>query len=220
MGSATNTSRQTSGVGGTERMATRVTTGAPAVIRATDAHDAELIQRVRQRDDRAFRALFDRHAPTAHALALRIVRQRQLAEDIVQETFLALWRSPEAYDERRGSVRSWLLGTLHHRAVDVVRREEAQRRRHDRALAGLDPSAPDHAEEVVLELARDSERRAVRAALETLPPEQRAVLEWMYFDGLTQREIAERERLPLGTVKSRTLLGMRRLRAALAEDEG
>jgi RNA polymerase sigma-70 factor (ECF subfamily) len=107
-----------------------------------------------------------------------------------------------------------LLGTVHHRAVDAVRREESQRRRTEAEMSA-DVAEPDFSEAVAAELDAPEERRAVRTALEELPPEQRQVIELMYFEGLSQTTIAERLSLPLGTVKSRTLLGMRRLRTAL-----
>ena len=179
------------------------------------AHDEELLLRVEGGDDRAFRELFARYAAVAHALAFRLVRQAQVAEEIVQEAFLAVWRNPERYDRTRGSVRAWLLGTVHHRAVDAVRREQAQRRRAEQA-ASLGPAVEDDPVDDVLaaiDLPRD--RRLVRRALTELPVEQRNVIRAMYFDGLSQSQIAERTGLPLGTVKSRTLLGMRRLRASL-----
>ncbi len=181
----------------------------------SEARDRDLVRRIGERDDEAFRGLFRRYAPSAHALARRIVRQPFLAEEIVQEAFLALWRNPAGYDQQRGSVKAWLMGTVHNRAVDAVRREEAQRRRAEDVVIDLEVPGGDPAERVVEELGLPEERRAVRAALDGLPPEQRAVIELMYFDGLSQSKIAERLSLPLGTVKSRTLLGMRRLRAAL-----
>jgi RNA polymerase sigma-70 factor (ECF subfamily) len=190
----------------------------PAVetLAGADAQDQELVARLRAGDEEAFRSLFDRYASTAKALALRIVRQTQLAEEIVQEVFLAVWRSPDGYDGARGSVRSWLMGMVHHRAVDAVRREEAQRRRADSVAAeARDETTADHADDVVEAIGRPEERRVVRAALEQLPAEQREVLELMYFDGLTQTQVAEKTGLPLGTVKSRTLLGMRRMRSSL-----
>jgi RNA polymerase sigma factor (sigma-70 family) len=184
----------------------------------SEARDRDLLLRVGRGDEEAFRGLFGRYAPVARALALRVVRQSQLAEEIVQEAFLALWRNPEGYDERRGSVRAWLMGMVHHRAVDAVRREEAHRRRAEDMVAGL-RDADDPTEDLVQELGRPEERRVVRRALEALPAEQRAVLEMMYFDALTQTKIAEVTGIPLGTVKSRALLGMRRLRSALEELE-
>jgi RNA polymerase sigma factor (sigma-70 family) len=184
----------------------------------SDVRDQELVTRIRGGDEEAFRGLFRRYGPTAMALARRVVRQPSIAEEIVQEAFLALWRNPTGYDQERGSVRSWLLGTVHHRAVDAVRREESQRRRVEGAVS-LEVAQPDISEEVAAELDAPEERRAVRKALEELPAEQRQVIELMYFDGLSQSTIAERLSLPLGTVKSRSLLGMRRLRAALVEME-
>jgi RNA polymerase sigma-70 factor (ECF subfamily) len=107
------------------------------------------------------------------------------------------------------------MGMVHHRAVDLVRREESHRRRTEEAIPGALEAGPDPAEQVAEELSLPDERRTVRAALEGLPAEQRQVIELMYFDGLTQSTIATKLDLPLGTVKSRTLLGMRRLRSAL-----
>lgn len=184
-------------------------------IDLVEARDRELVTRIRRRDEEAFRGLFSRYAPTAKALAMRVVRQSHLAEEIVQEAFLALWRNPDGYDEQLGSVRSWLMGMVHHRAVDLVRREEAQRRRAERSVADAVEELADHADEVVEQIDLPDERKRVRAALDELPDEQRNVLELMYFRGLSQSQIADRTGLPLGTVKSRTLLGMRRLRLAL-----
>ena len=182
-----------------------------------DARDRDLVRRVIAKDEEAFRSLFRRYAPMAKALALRIVRQTFVAEEIVQEAFLALWRNPGAFREDRGSFRAWMLSTVHHRAVDAVRREEAWRRRsreHDPdALVAEDIGAT-----VVEELDHAAMRREIRAALDQLPAEQRQVLEMMYFEAKTQSMIAEELKLPLGTVKSRTLLGMRRLRDIVVEE--
>lgn len=190
--------------------------GAPVSIDLSDARDEELVERLRKADEEAFRGLFRRYAPSALALARRVVNQPFLAEEIVQEAFLAVWRNPAGYDRQRGSVRTWLMGMVHHRAVDAVRREESQRRRAEDSR-GADVVVVDFAEQVVDQLGLPEERKAVRAALEELPAEQRQVIELMYFEGLSQSKVAARLDLPLGTVKSRTLLGMRRLRAALVE---
>jgi RNA polymerase sigma-70 factor, ECF subfamily len=179
------------------------------------ALDEELLLRVEGGDDRAFRELFARYAAVAHALAFRLVRQAQVAEEIVQEAFLAVWRNPERYDRTRGSVRAWLLGTVHHRAVDAVRREQAQRRRAEQAASLGHAVQDDPVDDVLAAIDLPRDRRLVRRALTELPVEQRNVIRAMYFDGLSQSQIAERTGLPLGTVKSRTLLGMRRLRASL-----
>jgi RNA polymerase sigma-70 factor (ECF subfamily) len=181
----------------------------------SEARDRDLMSRVEHGDEEAFRGLFRRYAPTARALAIRVVRQPNLAEEIVQEAFLALWKQPQGYDRQRGSVRSWLMGMVHHRAVDMVRREEAHRRRVEAAIPEASVPDPDPADQVAEDVDLPGERRAVRAALDLLPAEQRQVIELMYFDGLSQSAIAGRLGLPLGTVKSRTLLGMRRLRGSL-----
>lgn len=180
-----------------------------------EARDRDLIRRIGSGEEDAFRRLFRTFAPSAQALAQRIVRQPFLAEEIVQEVFLAVWRSPDGYRAERGSVKSWLLGMVHHRAVDAVRREESQRRRAEEAVPDAVGLGDDPGVTVVEELGIPEERKAVRGALEELPSEQRQVLELMYFAGMSQSQISERLALPLGTVKSRTLLGMRRMRAAL-----
>ena len=180
------------------------------------ARDRQLVRRIGGGDEEAFRSLFAAYGPSALALAARVVRQRHLAEEIVQEAFLSLWLTPELYDERRGSVKAWLMTMVHHRAVDAVRREEAQRRRSDDLVAGFREEADDPSEDIVEAVAAPAERAAVLEALASLPSEQRAVLELMYFDGLSQTQVAEKTGAPLGTVKSRALLGMRRMRSELA----
>jgi RNA polymerase sigma-70 factor (ECF subfamily) len=186
-----------------------------ATVDLGDARDRDLIRRIRSGDREAFRRLFRRYSPTALALAKRVLHQPHLAEETVQEAFLSVWRNPAGYDAERGSVRAWLMSTVHHRAVDLVRREEAQRRRAEESVALPGPPPDDPGVVVVEEIGLPQERAAVRAALEDLPDEQRQVIEMMYFEGLSQSRIAQKLELPLGTVKSRCLLGMRRLRASL-----
>ena len=179
------------------------------------ARDRQLVRRIEGGDEEAFRSLFDAYGSSAMALAARVLRQPHLAEEIVQEAFLSLWLSPGLYDERRGSVKAWLMTMVHHRAVDTVRREEAQRRRADDLVAGFREATPDPSEEIVEIVGAPAEREAVRRALDALPPEQREVLGLMYFEGLSQTQVAEETGAPLGTVKSRALLGMRRMRVEL-----
>lgn len=180
-----------------------------------DARDRDLVARIAGGDEDAFRSLFARYASTAKALAVRVVRQSNLAEEIVQEALVAVWKNPGGYDPARGSVKSWFLSMVHHRAVDAVRREESQRRRVEEVTFERTDVADDHAEIVADAIDLPETRRAVRIALQDLPEEQRSVLEMMYFDGLSQSQVAEKTGLPLGTVKSRTLLGMRKMRSAL-----
>ncbi|MGH2554491.1 MAG: RNA polymerase sigma factor [Actinomycetota bacterium] len=184
-----------------------------------EASDRDLVREVRSADEEAFRALFRRYGPLAKGLAYRVVRQRSMAEEIVQEAFLALWKDPESYREDRGTFRSWLLATVHHRAVDLVRREEAQRRRGLEQQAQTEAVEEDIADSVADSVDLAGTRRRVQAALQDIAPAQRQVLEKMYFEGKTQADVAQELGLPLGTVKSRTLLGMRRLRLLLLEEE-
>ncbi len=183
------------------------------------ARDRRLVRRIEGGDEEAFRSLFATYAPSAMALAVRVVRQTQLAEEIVQEAFLTLWRTPGIFDERRGSVKAWLMTMVHHRAVDAVRREEAQRRRSDEMVGGIREETDDPTDAVVEAVAAPAERDAVRTALRSLPDDQREVLELMYFEGLSQSQVAARTGAPLGTVKSRALLGMRRMRSMVDELE-
>jgi len=183
------------------------------------ARDRQLVRRIEGGDEEAFRSLFASYAPFAMALAVRLVRQTQLAEEIVQEAFLTLWRSPGVFDERRGSVKAWLMTMVHHRAVDVVRREASLRRRSDEMVVRIREETEDPTEAVVEAVAAPGERDAVRNALRSLPDDQREVLELMYFGGLSQSQVAEKTGAPLGTVKSRALLGMRRMRSMVVEME-
>lgn len=182
-----------------------------------EARDRDLLRRIRRGDEEAFREMFGTYAPTARALALRVLKQPFLADETVQEAFLGVWRGARGYDPGRGSVRAWLMSAVHHRAVDLVRREEAHRHRAKAALP--EPAPEDPGEQVVEAVGIPQERAAVRAALENLPAEQRAVIELMYFQGLTQSQVSQRTGMPLGTVKSRAGLAMRRMRTSLGSME-
>jgi RNA polymerase sigma factor (sigma-70 family) len=184
-----------------------------------DLRDVELHQRLVMGDRGAFEELYARYGPAAFGLALRVTGQEQLAQDVVHDSFLALWRAPEAYDPARGTFRSFFLSLAHHRAVDTVRREERLRRRSLKVNPG--PAVgEDVAEGVVQEAWLESRRAQVLTALEQLPAEQRTVLDMAYFGGYTQARIAEELGIPLGTVKTRTLAAMRKLNRLLAESEG
>ena len=167
-----------------------------------------------------FRDLYGRYASTAAGLAYRVIGDPVLAEEVVQEVFLSVWRSASAYDAARGSVRSWLLTQVHHRAVDVIRREDAERRR---SLRQPDPIPADPTEDVVEDEWLRARRADMRVALRTITDDQRQVLQLAYFDGLTHTQIAAaleqvaaKLGIPLGTVKSRTLSAMLKLREVLS----
>jgi RNA polymerase sigma factor (sigma-70 family) len=175
--------------------------------------EAELMQQVAAGEIGGLETLYDRYHAAAYALALRITSETGMAEDVVQDAFLGLWRNAGRYAELKGSVRGWLLAIVRHRAIDTLRRRRAGTALGDDADAIL-PAAlttPDPWPEVAGRL----EAEQVRRALTVLPPAQREVIELAYFDGLTQREIAARTRAPLGTVKSRMRLGLVALRAEL-----
>jgi RNA polymerase sigma-70 factor (ECF subfamily) len=188
-------------------------------VRDGDLDDLELHRRLSAGDRGAFDALYRRYAPTAFGLAYRLTGQHVLAQDVVHDAFMALWRAPEAFDPARGAFRTFFLSLVHHRAVDTVRREERLRQRTERA-ANLEPVLDeDPAEDVVDQASIGERRRDVREALATLPPEQRQVLEMAYFDGYTQARIAEELGIPIGTVKTRTLAAMRKLRRVLYRED-
>lgn len=184
-----------------------------------DRLDLELNRRMAAGDREAFDELYRRYSSAAYGLALRVTAQDTIAQEVVQDAFLALWRAPEAYDPSRGAFRSFFLSLVHHRAVDAVRREQRLRNRTERA-SNLEPvRGEDVAEDVVEGAYLAVRRKEVRSALGTLPPEQRQVLELAYFGGYTQVRIAEELVIPLGTVKTRTLAAMRKLRRALYRED-
>jgi RNA polymerase sigma-70 factor (ECF subfamily) len=188
-------------------------------MRDGDREDLDLHRRLTAGDRDAFDELYRRYAPTAYGIAYRLTGQRLLAQDVVHDAFLALWRAPEAFDAARGAFRSFFLSLVHHRAVDTIRREERMRARHDRA-ANLEPvESEDPSEGVVEEDSIVRRRREVREALADLSAEQRQVLEMAYFGGMTQVRIAEALGIPLGTVKTRTFAALRKLRSVLGTEE-
>jgi RNA polymerase sigma factor (sigma-70 family) len=188
-------------------------------MRDEDREDLALHRRLTDGDRGAFDELYRRYGGAAYGLAYRVTGQQVLAQDVVHDAFMALWRAPEAFDEARGAFRTFFLSLVHHRAVDTVRREARMRARGERA-ANLEPvRGEDPAEDVVEEAFLVVRRRQVREALAALPPDQRRVLEMAYFGGKTQVRIAEELGIPLGTVKTRTFAALKKLRTALEDDE-
>jgi RNA polymerase sigma-70 factor (ECF subfamily) len=171
--------------------------------------DEDLMQLVRRGDAQAFELVYERHSGPAFSLAYRMVGSRSSAEDVVQEAFLSLWRSGARYDRTRGSVRTWVLGIVHHRAIDALRRSIV----HDRRRAG-DEGVEERfeaRERTDVEVARREEAHTIRAAMDTLPAEQCQVIELAYFGGFTHTEIAAMLETPVGTVKGRMRLGLEKL---------
>ena len=163
----------------------------------------------------AFELLYDRHGGAAFSLAYRVAGDRVTAEDITQEAFLSIWRSRVRYQRERGGVRSWVLGIVHHRAIDALRRNLVHDRRRASA-EGIEErrEAPERTE---VEAARREEAATVRAALEDLPDPQSKVIELAYFGGFTHTQIADMLEEPVGTIKGRMRLGLEKMRRNLAQ---
>ena len=183
--------------------------------RAHDPIEEQLVKRVTEGDQSALGALYDRYGRPAYSLARRICADDGIAEDVVQEVFLAFWRDPHRFDPARGPFGTWLLTLVHHKSVDAVRRESAIRRR-------TVPAAED-GEEWSAQVGPGADQAAlgavvagqVRDALGRLPAEQRQALALAYYGGYTQREVAALTGVPLGTAKSRMFTGVQRLRSVL-----
>jgi RNA polymerase sigma-70 factor, ECF subfamily len=180
-----------------------------------DLADEEVMQLVQDGNPRAFELLYDRHGGAAFSLAYRMVGNRGAAEDIVQEALLSIWRSRMRYDQARGSVRTWVLGIVHNRAIDALRRSMVHDRRRE-TIEGIEErqEAPERTE---VEAARREEARDIRDALQTLPDEQRKTIELAYFGGFSHSQIAELLDEPVGTVKGRMRLGLDKMRRQLSE---
>jgi len=182
----------------------------------TDDADRAVLALVNAGQLDALQELYDRYRVMAYSIALRITSDASLAEDVVQDAFLGVWRNASRYVEGRGSVKTWVLAIVHHRAVDAVRRRRPTTELPEREdIPPPQLTVPDIWPDVAAEL----DRAEIADALATLPPAQREAIELAYWGGLTQQEIAERTGAPLGTVKSRVRLGLLALRAALTSDE-
>jgi RNA polymerase sigma-70 factor, ECF subfamily len=177
--------------------------------------DEEMMQLVQAGDPRAFELLYDRHGGAAFSLAYRMVGNRTSAEDVTQEAFLSIWRSRLRYDQARGSVRTWVLGIVHNRAIDALRRSVAHDRRRE-TMDGVEERFESR-DRTDVEAARREEARSVRSALATLPEDQRRTIELAYFGGFSHSQIAELLDEPVGTVKGRMRLGLEKLRRQLTE---
>ncbi|HEY3095503.1 MAG TPA: sigma-70 family RNA polymerase sigma factor [Acidimicrobiia bacterium] len=164
-------------------------------------------------EESALNEIYDQFASFVYGLALRVIGDARAAEDVAQDVFVSVWERPDAFDPDRGSLRTWLGTLAHRRAVDHVRREEARRRRAVKE-ASRSQTAPD-VEEMAMALVT-AER--VRAALATLPDDQRRAIQLAYFGGKTYRQVAEVLGIPEGTAKSRLRLGLRRIADALDDE--
>jgi RNA polymerase sigma-70 factor (ECF subfamily) len=182
--------------------------GSATMLRRDLAHlsDEAVVALAARSDEIAFAELYDRYGSIAYGLALRVVRDETLAQDAVQDAFLAIWRGAARFVPERGKASTWILTLVHRRAVDLVRREQ---RRRTEPLEAREPVADQASAEDVAWLRLERER--VQAALRKLPDPQREAIELAYYGGYTQSELAERLGQPLGTVKSRMFAGLTRL---------
>ena len=180
--------------------------------RVTELSDEQLLEAIAAGDEGALGALYDRFGRVAFGVALRVLRDRALAEDAVQEAFLAIWRSAERYRIERAKPSTWVLTLVHRRAVDLVRREDRRR------AEPLDEPPEAAGDDVPEEAGLRERRAAVQTALRQLPDDQRQALELAYYGGYTQSELAERLGVPLGTIKSRMFAGLTRLRELVPQE--
>jgi RNA polymerase sigma-70 factor, ECF subfamily len=171
--------------------------------------DEDLISLVEVADAEAFATLYDRHSRAAFSLAYRMMGERQASEDLAQDAFLKVWRGASSYRADRGSVRTWILSIVHNRGIDQIRSQASRRRTQEKIEASAPRSQPS---EAFAQTLRNSQRDQVREALDTLPPEQLKILELAYFSGYTHVEISDLLGLPLGTVKGRMRLGLKKIR--------
>lgn len=179
--------------------------------------DAVLAGALVRGDELALAEIYDRYSAAVHAVAFRVTVDRTHAEDVVQEVFVSLWKNPAAYRPERGSIGTWLMAAAHNKAVDLVRHEESLRRRRDQVSAIAEQQLrEDEVSEPVENMAAERwQAERVRGALANLPDPQREAMVLAYFGGYTQREVAAITGVPLGTVKTRMLAGMRKLRDGL-----
>jgi RNA polymerase sigma-70 factor (ECF subfamily) len=187
-------------------------------VKESGPTDDDLMAGLIARRITALEQLYDRYSALVFSVSLRVLYDWQLAEDVTQEVFLRLWQRPESYDPSRGRLLSWLMSVTRNRAIDERRRMSRRVRSEDGEDPLLTLRDMDTRDDPVLGLALAETRAVVRAALQSLPPAQRQVVELAYFGGLTQTEIADKTGVPLGTVKTRVRLAMRKLRDALEAD--
>jgi RNA polymerase sigma-70 factor (ECF subfamily) len=186
----------------------------------TDAEDAELLRAVARGDEAAFARVYDRYSAILLGLMLRILRSRPEAEDVLQEVFLQVWQQARSFDPARGRAFTWLATLARSRAIDRLRAVDSRERAAQRSAEEGRPPAEERQGGAEEDAIRAERAEAVRVALAELPEEQRQVLVLAYLDGMSQSEIAAAKNQPLGTVKTRTRTGLKRLSEALRSRPG
>ncbi len=184
----------------------------------TGVPDEELLEAFRRSDAGAFEEVFARYSHLVFSTCLRVLEDAQAAEDMTQEVFVRLWRRPELYDPARGRFVSWLLSVTRNRAIDELRSRGRRRSHETSGEMERDVDEPTASDDPLVAAELADQRAVLRAALDELPEEQRSAIELAYFGGLTHLEIAMLQRQPLGTVKTRIRLGMKKLKVALQQN--
>jgi RNA polymerase sigma-70 factor, ECF subfamily len=182
---------------------------------SVEPSDEELLERIVNHDQGAFESLYHRHADLVYSIALRVVADPGIAQDVAQEVFLRVWRQPALFDVARGRFVSWLMSVARNRAVDEVRSRGRRRLREVTSVPGADDPPDPQAVDPQIAAQLADEQGEVRAALAQLPEDQRVAIELAYFGGMTQQEIASVLNTPLGTIKTRVRLAMKKLRISL-----
>lgn len=186
-----------------------------AVVAGEQPTDEQLMFQVQQGMEGAFAALYERYAAAVYGMALRMLGDPAEAQDTTQDVFVNLWFKAGTFHPERGTIRGWILAMAHHRVVDRVRQQRRARNIQDAMIQEAFSNVDFIGEEVVEAATWAEERERVRRALDTLPPEQREVVELAYYQGFSQSQISDRLRQPLGTIKGRMRLAISKLRAAL-----
>ena len=181
-----------------------------------DLNDEDLLQLLGQGNESALGALYDRYGKMAYSLAYRILGDIQAAEDAVQEAYINIWRRAGSFNETRGTARTWIMAVVHHRSIDIGRK---RRGLAPRELPLEIAQLPEDPHDTWSEVSQTLDRELLTVCLGNIPKEQREVIQLAYFEGYTQREIAELKGIPLGTVKGRVRIGMEKLRSLLQELE-
>jgi RNA polymerase sigma-70 factor (ECF subfamily) len=180
----------------------------------TTLSDEELLARTVAQEMQAFEALYDRHAKTVYSLILRIVREPEIAEELLQESFWQVWRKADQFSGG-GMVGAWLCRIGRNKALDHLRRAKARPQSDGKEQESLENIAAPRSQQVEVEINRIWDHQYLQEALSTIPEEQRRCLEMAYFDGMSQREIAEAMGVPLGTIKTRVRIGLEKLERSL-----
>ncbi len=189
------------------------------VDRPSPSEERDLMRRITEQDEAALATLYDRYSSLLFSLSLRIVKERQEAEDLLQDVFLQVWEKAASFDHNRGHLYGWLVTLARNRSIDRIRHRQSLQRRHQKLEEGAILDAPiQQASNSPLETVVALERASyVREAMQTIPQEQKDVIMLAYFGGYSQSEVATILQIPLGTVKTRTRQGMRKLEQTLKE---